>query len=577
MTITITFDTADNCAAFAGKTNTTVATGATTATIGWEKLALAKAAAGATGFVQNSTAVEHFIIKGTVTDPALNVTVIADLGNGFYHVTTDQGLAVANVVTSLDPLEVSSLSFAGVTTIDGIDPAEDVSDPTSAVAQWARIRVGSGYRPLQNSYTFYDTLTAVSTPELFIIDSGINWSHPEFAGRAHEDLWKLSDATNFSDEVGHGTMVASAAAGVNVGVARDVKLFNLKIATATGKANILELGQAIDAVIAHALANPNATRIVNASWGVPQNAWLEHKFQQLLDAGIVVVAAAGNTGIDVAAITPAGMPDIITVGAIDRYDIPAGFNNISPSDSGLTTNSGQRLDLFAPGDGVVVAKATGGYAKASGTSFAAGYVSGATAQTAAVREPMLRPALVPIMLDLSTPDALLFEDDRFSENQNRLLSVFGNRLDRGQTLDLYMGAFVENATVLTGNFQLFLNPHGVEFILPNLTWDYTFEFENASDAAVYSPFMSLLGSDITINKPTVTLPAGEKLKMVRFRIKAVSERFEMYSPWMFFFHTDPDNTEDLTTDITLALTSTDSTSFFASWGNSFETAAFVLK
>lgn len=570
MTITITFDTAENCAAFASATNTSVAAAATTATIGWEKLALAKAAAGTTGFVQNSTAVEHFIIKGTVTDPALNVTVVDDLGNSFYHITTDQGLAVAAVVTSLDPLEVGSLSFAGVTTIDGIDPAEDVADPTSSAGQWARIRVGSGYRPLLASYTFYDTLSTVSTPEVFIIDSGINWSHPEFAGRAHEDLWKLSDATDFSDEIGHGTMVASAAAGVNIGVARDVKLFNVKIATASRKANVLELGQAIDAVIAHALTNPNATRIVNASWGVPKNAWLEHKFQQLLDAGICVIAAAGNSGIDVAAITPAGMADVITVGAIDRYDIPAGFNNISPSDSGLTTNSGMRLDLFAPGDGVVVAKAAGGYAKASGTSFSAGYVSGAFAQTAAVREPLLRPVLVPLMLDLATPDALLFEDDRFSENQNRLLSVFGNKSDKGVALDLYLGAFNENATVLSGNFQMFINPHGAEFILPDLTWTYTVEFEDAADQTVYSPFMSLVGTDITVTKPTVSLPAGEKLKMVRFRIKAESDRFELYSPWLFFFHSDPDSTEDLTTDITLALTSTNSTSFFISWSNSFE-------
>lgn len=564
MTITITFDTAENCAAFAGKTNTTVAAGAITATVGWEKLALAKAATGATGFAQNSTAVEHFIVKGTVTDPALNVTVIDDLGNGFYHITTDQGLAVANVVTSLDPLEVSSLSFAGVTTIDGVDGV-DVTDATSATAQWARIRVGSNYRPLQTSYEFYDQLAPISTPELFIIDSGINWSHPEFAGRAHEDLWKLSDAANFSDEVGHGTMVASAAAGVNLGVARDVKLFNLKIATATRKANILELGQAIDAVIAHALSNPNVTRIVNASWGVPKNTWLEHKFQQLLDAGICVIAAAGNSGIDVAAITPAGMADVITVGAIDRYDIPAGFNNISPSDSGLTTNSGMRLDLFAPGDGVVVAKATGGYATVSGTSFAAGYVTGSFGQTAALRESLLRPALTSLMLDLATPDALLFDDARFSENQNKLISVFGNKPNRRANLDLYLGAFNPDVPLLTGSFAMYVNSAGSDIVIPDATWTYSIEFENAEDEPTYSPFMSLVATDIVVDKPTVSLPAGETLKMVRFRLKAQCGLFEMYSPWMFFFHTDPSNTEDLGTEVTLALTETNSTSFFASW------------
>ena len=333
---------------------------------------------------------------------------------------------------------------------------------------------------------------------------------------------------------------------------------------------MLELGQAIDAVIAHALANPNATRIVNASWGVPKNTWLEHKFQQLLDAGIVVIAAAGNSGIDVAAITPAGMADIITVGAIDRYDIPAGFNNISPSDSGLTTNSGIRLDLFAPGDGVVVAKAAGGYAKVSGTSFAAGYVAGAFGQTAAIREPLLRPSLVPLMIDLSTPDALLFEDNRFSENQNKLISVFGNQRTLLQALDLYMGLFSPDTDTLAGNFGLYVSSHGSEIVVPDEQWTYTFEFENAADQATYSEFMSVVGTDLIISNPTtVNLPEGEKLKMVRFRISAASETLTLTSPWMFFFHSDPSNTEDLAADVTLALTDINSTSFFISWLSSF--------
>ena len=152
-----------------------------------------------------------------------------------------------------------------------------------------------------------------------------------------------------------------------------------------------------------------------------------------------------------------------------------------------------------------------------------------------------------------------------SENQNKLISVFGNKPNRRANLDLYLGAFSSEVELLTGNFVLYLNAAGSETIIPDATWTYTIEFENAEDQTTYGSFMTLTGDDIVVNKPTVGLPAGEKIKMVRFRLKGNCGLFQMYSPWMFFFHTDPDNTEDLSTEITLALTDTNSTSFFASW------------
>ena len=146
------------------------------------------------------------------------------------------------------------------------------------------------------------------------------------------------------------------------------------------------MGDAIDAIITRAMDNPNVTRVVNMSWGVARSSWLDHKVQSMIDAGMVVVCAAGNSGISVEDISPAGLDTCITVGSIDKYDIPSGFNNISPGDSGLTNSSGLSLDLFAPGEDVLVASnsAVGGYALSSGTSFATPLVAGVAVEIAAL-------------------------------------------------------------------------------------------------------------------------------------------------------------------------------------------------
>ena len=568
MTITVDFDTADNCAKFAAASNTTITTGATSVSIGWEKLAVAKAAAGATGFVQNSTAVEHFIIKGTVSDPALNVTVVEDLGNGFLHITTDKGLDVANAVTSLDPVTISSVSFSGVSSLTSVD-ADAAVDPTSAAGQWARIRISSQYRPLLPSFALSDNFNVKSTPELYIVDSGVNWSHPEFSDVAvTQDLWKLPALSDFSDEIGHGTMVASAAVGKNLGVGKNVKVISVKIAGNGVMPTTLELGQALDAILANATANPNLTRIVNVSWGVPKNAWLEHKFQQLLDAGITVVAAAGNSGVDVANITPAGITGAITVGAIDRYDIPAGFNNISPSDSGLVSNYGQKLDIFAPGDQVVVATKSGSYTTTSGTSFAAGYVAGTLAQQASYFA-NIRTATdnVRLVADTPTVDALLFEDDRFSENQNKLIYFVANQSAGANSLDLYLGCLDSATETIAGSLTSAVDAGKLVFLDSTDTVSYHIDYEDTADQTAYGSFLALDSTtgNFTVTKPTVSLPAGQTIKMVRFRPKATNSTATLYGPWMFYFAVDPSNTESVTDDLTLALTQINSVSFFATW------------
>lgn len=577
MSVIVTFDTHENYAAFAAKTGLAVEDGATSVQIPWGKLKVAKNSVGAESFQYNSLLrteggsdpLVEFIMKGDITDAGVSdlITVKADLGNGFYHIETNQGLELFDLVDGLDPVSAEHVVFHETSSITGVNAAQTGIDPLSADGQWARIRIASTYRPLLTSFEYYDNIVTKSVPEIYLADSGVNWNHAEFEGTSNADFWKASNFPDFNDSIGHGTLVASAIFGKNVGIAKNVKVLSCKIIDKQlGSANFLELGNLMDAIIAETVARPNVTRIFNASWTVDENVWLEAKFRQLLAAGVTVICAAGNDGIDVDTLTPAGMPDVLTVGATDRYDIPAGFNNIAPTDSGLTTSYGQRLDIFAPGDNVALATKTGGYMISSGTSVSAGYVSGAAGQLAALFEDELpSPLLFTKIIDTSTKDAILFDDDRFSINQNKLIHLIGTKDVQAASLDLYLGAFSLTNDQFTLDLNTIVDTSHYTKLLPdeNFVWSITFEDPNYD--TLYREFMILDSASgvLVVNKPTVPLDEGETIRMVRYKAHATSDTFSLESPWMLFFQVDQSvDPAAMNVDITRALAETNSSSIF---------------
>lgn len=571
MSVIVTFDTHENYAAFAVKTGLAVTEGATSVQIPWGKLKVAKNSDGAESFAHvdgEAAEVVEFIMKGDTSNAQVSelITVIADLGNGFYHIETSQGLVLFDLVDGLDPVSAEHLVFHATSSINGVNPNQVGIDPLSTDGQWARIRVASTYRPLLSSFEYYDNLVTKSVPEVYLIDSGVNWNHAEFANADYANFWKAPAFANFDDEVGHGTAIASAIFGTNVGIAKTVKVLSCKIADATGYCSFLDVGNLIDLIIAETVANPGITRIVNASWAVDENVWLESKFNQLLDAGVTVVCAAGNSGVDVDTITPAGMPEVITVGATDRYDIPAGFNNIAPTDSGLTTNYGHRLDIFAPGDNVALATNDGSYMISSGTSISAGYVSGAAAQMAALFENEIpNPLLLTKILDSSTKDAILFDDDRFSDNQNKIVHLFGTKDIQASLLDLYLGAFNVPTDSVQLDLNLAIDNSSYLSLIPEEPFIWTLEFEETGYEELYGPFIELNSTTglMTIIKPTIELADGETIRMVRFKAYSTSDTIALESPWMFFFQVDQTiEAATMNYDITRALSDTNSTSIF---------------
>lgn len=520
--------------------------------------------------------VHDFIVQGEQSAIEAVATIVKDMGDGWFVVSSSDSVSLSNAVTSIEPVDTPVKFFSNVITVDNANGDATNIDPASAEAQWPRIRVISKYRPLSPEYLLHDT-KPISTPELYVMDSGINFDHDEFNYESleKEDFFTLDVFNgNFRDDIGHGTAVSSMAVGKNLGIANHVKLINVKVGgVVDGQSRtptLLELGEAIDAILGRTIADPTKTRIINMSWAIVRSSWLDSKIKNLLDAGITVVTAAGNQGISVDDLTPAGIIDAITVGAIDKYDIPSGFNNIAPSDSGLTTGDGLSLDLFAPGEGIVVAdsRENNSYMITSGTSLAAPLVAGVAAEIASLNSgPVFEPLLKNTVINTATKDALLFEDERFSENQNRLLYfVMGDPAGQYKLSGAvsYLGIHGAEETII-GDLNSSFNVDPILQTYPEDPFSYSVIID--PDCLEYEPFISCNSETglFTIQKPNTTFEPDEKLKMVKFTGVAESDKVKMTTNTIFFFDVNPNYEDDIESDITLALTEVDSISFFQSW------------
>lgn len=213
---------------------------------------------------------------------------------------------------------------------------------------------------------------------VYMMDSGLDVSHPEFVGA---DVRLVHSFTGeFSDVSGHGTALSSVIIGRNCGMTAAtlavVKIFE------KGKATLQsDMLTAFDAVINDFEANGRRGSIVNMSWGINKNDYIEAKIRVLINRGVHVICAAGNSGIEIGAVTPACMSEVVTVGAYNQDFYPANFSNYTGS-TVTTTNgetNGGELDGWAPGVDIYAAVPGNLYGIVAGTSIAAAIHTGATA------------------------------------------------------------------------------------------------------------------------------------------------------------------------------------------------------
>jgi serine protease AprX len=230
-----------------------------------------------------------------------------------------------------------------------------------------------------------------------VLDSGIDTGHIAFRSEKGNTLRVVvsrdfTGENRIDDPYGHGTHVASIAAGNGrvahnnyLGIAPAAGIINLRVLDSHGTGRVSNILAALDWVLQNRSAYN--IRVVNLSLGAPavdsyKNDPVCQAVRRLVDAGIVVVAAAGNLGKDAsgnkiygAIHSPGDEPSALTVGASNTFGTDA------RSDDGVTTYSSRgptrgvwtdasgtkhhdnlvKPDIVAPGNKIIDAAADGNY------------------------------------------------------------------------------------------------------------------------------------------------------------------------------------------------------------------------
>ncbi|MFN8417383.1 MAG: S8 family serine peptidase [Cytophagaceae bacterium] len=185
---------------------------------------------------------------------------------------------------------------------------------------------------------------------------------------ADDDNNPMTPATATNSEFTHGTHCSGIAAGVtNNGVGIASIGFNNKIMAVKCKPSS-DLGGSLPyAYTGLAYAIDAGADVISMSWGgYYYSATYQLLFDVAYDAGIVCVAAAGNSDTDVP-MYPASYNHVISVAATNQNDIKASFSNY-----------GSTIDVSAPGVNIysTLAGSNNAYGMLSGTSMACPLVSG---------------------------------------------------------------------------------------------------------------------------------------------------------------------------------------------------------
>lgn len=199
-----------------------------------------------------------------------------------------------------------------------------------------------------------------------IIDTGISSAHPDLVGNIIGGVSEVNYTSYWNDDNGHGTHVAGIVAAANntigvVGGVPSADVYAIKVLNRNGSGYLSDVVNGIDWAIA------NGMQVINLSLGADADVQSLHDAViRAYKAGIVVVAAAGNTGASVS--YPAAYPETIAVAATDFLDTAPYWSSQGPE-----------VSLAAPGVSIYSTYKGTKYAYMSGTSMAAPHVAAAAA------------------------------------------------------------------------------------------------------------------------------------------------------------------------------------------------------
>ncbi|WP_199432798.1 S8 family peptidase [Qaidamihabitans albus] len=417
--------------------------------------------------------------------------------------SVDRGLSSINgVAVTADKSSVGQL-WSGIT---GDGAATTLAEGLEKVWLDGRYRAGLDRSvPQIGAPEVWDSGYTGEGVTIAVLDSGVDESHPDLAGRQRAER-NFSGSPTTDDRNGHGTHVASTAVGSGAasdgtytGVAHDAGFLDGKVLGDDGSG----LQSQIIAGMEWASAERGAD-IVNMSivgYNSPEIQPMEQAVNSLsAEHGTLFVVAAGNDGPDPSTITsPGSARAALTVGALDDNDELATFSSRGP----LPGRRAPKPDLTAPGVAIRAALSSDAspsdvyYTVRNGTSMATPHVAGAAALA-------------------------LQQHPGFTREQLKRLLVGSAEPSEGLTLFQQGSGRVDAAGVL--NQPLLAEPANVDFGIQR--WPHageepareTLTYTNITDSDTTVEFRveakdpegePAPGGLFTTSAPRLTVPAGE--------------------------------------------------------------------
>lgn len=314
-----------------------------------------------TGFEESDSVKEDFVLVSLPTSQLNSALALSDQAQ---VILPDNGktTTIALPASQVDQLGTVSTSA----TVEENKPisvfAEQIQSP---VPSWGLDRIDLQTNTPDRTYKYATSGNGVT---IYVVDTGVNLSHSDLAGRVSTGFSAINDGRGADDCNGHGTHVAGTAAGSSYGVAKSAKVVPVRVLNCTGSGYISDIISGINWIIS---THPGGAAVINLSIGGGYSAVLNSAITDAANRGFTVVAAAGNSSADACNFSPVSAAGVIGVGASTSSDSFASYSNF-----------GSCVDVVAPGSSITSAWIGSSSASntISGTSMASPHATGLAAR-----------------------------------------------------------------------------------------------------------------------------------------------------------------------------------------------------